>query len=69
MVGDVEQAVLKVDELAGDVKGDDLPGAVADQFLAIGKPGNEQRADGRRFPFAQRYRNRAQTAARSMACQ
>jgi len=37
VVGDIEQAVLKVEELARDVDRDDLPRAVADQLLAEGE--------------------------------
>src|SRR5436190_20126620 len=52
MIGDIEQAVLEIEEFARDVDRDDLTGAVADQLLSEGETVDQVRADGGRLAFA-----------------
>ena len=52
VVGDLEEAVLKIEELAGHVDRHDLALAVAGHLVAIGEAAEQQRAHFRRLALA-----------------
>ena len=49
VIGDIEKAILQVEELAGNMEGDDLARPVADELLAEGETAQQQRANRRRL--------------------
>lgn len=53
VVGNAEEAVLEVEELAGHVDREDLALAVPRHLVPIGEAAEQQRADLRRLAFAQ----------------
>src|SRR5690606_28952458 len=52
MIGDLEQGPVEIDEVAGDMKADDLAGAVLVEFLPEGEAFEDQRAFVARGAFA-----------------
>jgi len=52
VIGDLEQAVLNVEEFARNVERNDLPRSIAQDLLAVRKALQQYRADFRLLPFA-----------------